>query len=85
MSRAQTVLIIMTVGKFKHFRPVYIPTARFLPDFGRLYNRHHDFLGAGRIHFMTDNIFDFKNDPSAQRQEGIEPGGAFPDHAGFQH
>ena len=58
-------MIPMAVFQFEHFRPIGIPAARFVPDFSRLHNGHHDFLGADVVHFFADDGFNLEFDPTA--------------------
>ena len=78
-------MIAMAVFQFEHFRTVGIPPSRFMPDFSRLHDGHHDFLGADAVHFFPDNGFDFQFHPPSQGQKGIEAAAVFADHTGFQH
>ena len=63
--RPEAEMIAMAVFEFEHFRAIGIPAARFMPDFSRLHNGHHDFLGADVVHFFADDGFDFEFDPAA--------------------
>ena len=65
MGRAEAETIAVAVFQFEHFRAISIPAARFMPDFSRLHNGHHDFLSADVFHFFANDGFDFEFDPAA--------------------
>ena len=85
MSRPEAVAVVVAVLQLEHFRPVSAPPARFMPDFGRLHDGHHDFLGACSVHFFADDLFYLQRHAAAQGQEAVQAAAVFPQHARFQH
>ena len=85
MGRSQAIISAMTILKLKHFFPVHIPTAALLPNFSRLHDRHQNFLRAGLIDFLADNIFYLLDRTESQRQVRISAVGNLTHHACFQH
>ena len=55
MSRAEAEIAAMAVVQAQQFSTVLFPAAGFLPQFGGLYRRHQNFLGAALVHFFTDD------------------------------
>ena len=85
MSGAQAVFPVIPVLQLEHLRSEHIPAACLLPQLRRLHNRHHDFLGAGLIDFLADNLLHLLNRTPCQRKEGINPVSNLPHHTGLQH
>ena len=72
MGRAQAEIALMTIFKAEQFFAVEIPSAGFSPQFCRRGDRHQEFLGAGPVHFLPNDLFDLSNDPEAQRKIRID-------------
>ena len=49
----------VTVFDPPHFITVHIPASAGLPQLRRLDDGEKEFLGAGGVHFLADNITDF--------------------------
>ena len=58
--------------------------AGLFPQFHRLEGRHQQFLAAGGVHFLADDVFNFAEGTPGQRQVGIDAGGHLIDEAGFE-
>jgi len=78
----------VTVGAIleaRHFGADLVIAASFLPDIGRVDDRHHHFLAADGVHLLADDPFDLAHDPPTEREEAEDAGAERPDHAGAQH
>ena len=75
----------MAILDAQQFRAVVVPTPRFLPQLCRQHARHQDFLGTGRVHFLTHDAFDLAQHAQAQRQPGVDARSELANHAGAHH
>ncbi len=62
---------------------VHLVPPALLPYLERLYYRHIDFLAAGPVHFLANDILYFTQHPPAKRQVGINTGSELINHAGL--
>ena len=85
MRRAEAEVAAMTVFDAHHLGAIRRPAAAFLPELARLEDRHHDFLAAGRVHLLADDLLDLADDAPAERQERVHAARDFADHAGTVH
>ena len=51
----KTVIPVMAIFEPQEFFAIDLPAARFLPEFRGLDRRQQDFLGAGPVHFFSNN------------------------------
>jgi hypothetical protein len=42
-------------------------------------------LGAGPVHLLSNDLFDFPNDPEAEREVGVDAGGYLANQTGSEH
>ena len=85
MRRSKAELTAMTVLQAHHLVAVSTPAAAFLPEFCRLQNRHHNFLTAGSVHFLADNLLNLADGAPGKRQERVHAARRLADHAGSVH
>jgi hypothetical protein len=57
----------MAVLHAQQFGAHLVPAAGFLPQFGRLHDRHQQLDGAGAVHFLAHDGFDLANHAQAHR------------------
>ncbi len=84
MRHGQHHVALSPVLKPRHLIPDLIPAMGLLPDVGRVHDRHGDFLPANGINFFTDDIFNFGQRSSPQRQVAINTSGQRPDESGLE-
>ena len=82
--RAEAEVAIVAVLEAREFGAVEIPSARLLPDFGRLDDRHHHLLAADAVHLLAHDVLDLDDRPPGQRQEVVDAARDLADHAGAQ-
>ena len=70
--RVQYEVVAVTVLDSPEFRSVCIPSARFLPELGRVYMRHVDLLAVDVIHLLTDDLFYLSYCSPAQLREHVD-------------
>ena len=58
--------------------------AGLFPKFHGLEGRHQQFLAAGGVHFLPDDVFNLAEGAPSQGEVGINPGGDLIDKAGFE-
>ena len=85
VGRSQAELTAMTVFDPEHFFAVDGPAAAFFPDFSRLQNGHHNFLGTLSVHFLPDNGFNLFDASPGQGQVGIQTAGSLAQITGPEH
>ncbi len=83
--RLQDEIALMAILEPQQLGAILVPASRFLPELGRLDDRHQELDGAGPIHFFTHDRFDLAQHAQSQRHPGVDPGGKPLDHAGAQH
>ena len=62
-----------------------VPAAGFLPQLGRLHDRHQQFDGAGAVHFLAHDGLDLADHAQAHGHVGVDAGAELLDHAGAHH
>ena len=85
VGRPQAEFTAVTIFQAEHFRAVYIPASAFFPDFGRLNNGHHDFLGPGPVHFLTNDLFNLLDALPGKGKITVQATGNLPDISGPKH
>ena len=85
VGRAEQHLAVVPVLQPQHLRAIGVVAAGLLPQVRGLDRRHQDFLGAGGVLLLADDLLDLLQHPPAERQPGIDAGAGLPDHAGAQH
>ena len=83
--RLEDEIALMTVLQTQQLGPILVPASRFLPELGRLDDRHQELDSAGPIHFFAHDGFDLAQHAQSQRHPGVYPGGKPLDHSGAQH
>ena len=73
---------LLAVVEPEHERPVGLVPARPLPQLERLDDRQEQFLGAGVVHLLPDDLLDLAQHPVAEREPGIDPGRNLADEPG---
>ena len=72
MRRSKAEVSSVSVLDSPQFRSVCIPSAGFLPQFGRIRSRHQDFLVADAVQFLPDDILYLPQGTVSQRHEFID-------------
>src|SRR5439155_18305061 len=78
-------LALVAVAYAENLLDVIVVAAALAPQLGGLDRRHQDFLRAGAVLLLANDLFDPLQDAQPQRQPGIDPGARLADHAGAQH
>ena len=76
---------LMTILEAQQFRSILLPTARLLPEFGRLHGRHQQFQCARIIHLLANDVFNLAQNAQAERHPGVNARGGALDEPGTQH
>ena len=74
---AFTSVLQMKEGRAECFLAATLP-----PEFGGLDDGHEDFLRAGCVHLVADDVFDLAHGAQCHREVGIDAGGDLRDEAG---
>src|SRR3989344_5699251 len=72
MRWGQGELLIKMRDNFKE-RLKIVKSSGSLTIFFGMQSRHQNFLPAGRVHLLSDNLLDFLKHPYAKRQELVNP------------
>ncbi len=75
----------MPVRDAQQLGTVFVPTARLLPQLGRLYHRHDELERPGAIHFLADDPFHFLQGPQSHRKPAVQTGSQAADESGPKH
>ena len=75
----------MTILKAQQFFAVKIPSAGFLPQFCGGGNGHEEFLGAGPVHLLSNDLLYFSDDPEAEREVRVDTGCHLANQTGSEH
>ena len=78
-------IALVPILEAQEFRTVLLPTARFLPQFGRLHCRHRQLDGPRSIHLLANDRLDLAQHAQADRHPGVDAARQTFDHPGAQH
>ncbi len=82
VSGAEAEIPGVPVLEAQQFLAVNMPAAGLLPEFSGLHRGQEHLLGAGPVHLLAHDVFDFPEYSQSQRQIIINAGGELADHAG---
>ena len=83
--RADDEVALVPVLQSQQLRPVLLPTARFLPELGRLDGGHEHLERAGAVHLLADDLLDLAQRAQTERRPGVDAGGEAADEPRSQH
>ena len=67
--------LVVAVLETQQLRTDRFIAARLLPELGGQHDRHQDLLAVDAVHLFADDLLDLRDDPLADRQQRIDPGG----------
>src|SRR5690606_20142376 len=85
VGRAEQQVAFVPILDAQHLLAVIIVATAFAPQIGGLDGRHHDFLVAGPVLFLTNDLADLDQHALTEWQPRKAAGSLLPDHAGAQH
>ncbi len=85
VGRSDHEIGLLAILEAQQFGAVFFPTARFLPQLGRLHCRHQQFDRTCPVHFFAHDGFHLADRTQADRQVVIDAAGDAADHAGAHH
>jgi hypothetical protein len=83
--RLDRVVAAVAVFHAHQFRAHLVPAPGFLPQLGRLHQRHQQLDRAGLVHLVTDDRLDLADHPQARRHISVDAGSEALDHARAHH
>ena len=75
----------MAILKAQQLFAVKTPPAGFLPQFCGGGNGHEEFLGAGLVHLLPNDLLYFSDDPEAEREVRVDAGCHLANQTGSEH
>ncbi len=75
----------MTILEAEKLLPVVVPSGCFFPEFSRGCDRQQQFLRAGSVHLLSNDLLDFADHAETEWKIGIDAGCYLSDQSGTQH